>query len=135
MRNPGYNISDQTVGNILRRNGIPPVPRRKPAISWTDFIKMHEDVLVACDFFTAEVFTAAGLVTYYVLFFIKIGSRDVHIAGMTPAPERSVDDAGRAERDDGRLGLPRWPASMVNKFERRSPACSKEQITGAETVS
>ena len=89
LRNLGYDISDQTVGNILRRNGIPPVPRRKPAISWTDFIKMHEDVLVACDFFTAEVFTPAGLVTYYVLFFIKIGSRDVHIAGMTPHPNEA----------------------------------------------
>ena len=50
---------------------------------------MHEDVLTACDFFTAEVFTPAGLVTYYVLFFIKIGSRDVHIAGMTPHPNEA----------------------------------------------
>ncbi len=43
-------------------------------------------MLAACDFFTAEVFTKTGLVTYYVLFFIKIGSRDVHIAGVTPHP-------------------------------------------------
>lgn len=36
---------------------------RKPEISWTDFIKTHEGVLAACDFFTAEVFTPAGLIT------------------------------------------------------------------------
>ena len=71
LRNLGHNISDQTVGNFLERNGIPPAPRRKPAIPWAEFIKMHEDVLTACDFFTAEVFTPAGLVTYYVLFFFK----------------------------------------------------------------
>jgi transposase InsO family protein len=46
-------------------------------------------VIAACDFFTAEVFTPTGLVTYYVLFFIKIGSREVHIAGVTPHPDES----------------------------------------------
>jgi len=44
------------------------------------------DVLVATDFFTAEVWTLGGLVTYYVLFFIHLGSRKVEIAGMTPHP-------------------------------------------------
>jgi len=87
LGNIGYKISDETVGNILKRNGIPPAPNRRPEISWMDFIKMHEDVLAACDFFTAEVFTPAGLITYYVLFFIQIGSRDVYIAGVTPHPD------------------------------------------------
>jgi len=43
-------------------------------------------VLVATDFFTAEVWTLGGMVTYYVLFFIHLGSRKVEIAGMTPHP-------------------------------------------------
>ena len=89
LGNVGYEITDTTVGNILKRNGIPPVPKRKPEISWTDFIKDHADVLTACDFFTAEVFTTSGLITYYVLFFIKIGSRDVHIAGLKPHPNEA----------------------------------------------
>ena len=38
------------------------------------------------DFFTAEVWTWGGLVTYYVLFFIHLESRKVHIAGVTPHP-------------------------------------------------
>jgi putative transposase len=45
------------------------------------------DVLVATDFFTAEVWTKAGLVTYYVLFFIHLASRKVHMAGVTPHPD------------------------------------------------
>jgi putative transposase len=83
----GYTISDQTVGNILKRHGIPPAPERKKTTTWPEFIRTHMDVLVATDFFTAEVWTTAGLVTYYVLFFIHLASRKVHVAGMTPHPD------------------------------------------------
>ncbi len=86
MSNLGHEICDETVGNILRRHGIPPAPRRKPDIPWSEFIANHADVISACDFFTAEVFTRAGLVTFYVLFFIQIGSRKVHFAGVTVHP-------------------------------------------------
>ncbi|RJP79793.1 MAG: hypothetical protein C4522_09300 [Desulfobacteraceae bacterium] len=87
LSNLGFDISDQTVGNILRKNGISPAPKRRPEISWHDFIKSHENVLTACDFFTTEVITKAGLITYYVLFFIHIGSRKIHIAGVTSNPD------------------------------------------------
>jgi hypothetical protein len=46
-------------------------------------------VIAACDFFTTEVLTPMGLMTYYVLFFIKIGSREVHIADVTQHPNES----------------------------------------------
>jgi len=87
LRHLGYTISDQTVGNILKRHGIPPAPERKKTTTWKEFIRTHMDVLVATDFFTAEVWTTAGLVTYYVLFFIHLASRKVHVAGMTPHPD------------------------------------------------
>jgi putative transposase len=83
----GYTISDQTVGNILKRQGIQPAPERKTTTTWTECIRTHMDVLVATDFFTAEVWTMAGMVTYYVLFFIHLASRKVHVAGMTPHPD------------------------------------------------
>jgi putative transposase len=86
LANLGYTISDQTVGNILKRHGIAPAPERKTTTTWKEFIRTHMDVLVATDFFTAEVWTLGGLVTYYVLFFIHLGSRKVEIAGMTPHP-------------------------------------------------
>jgi transposase InsO family protein len=96
LANLGYTISDQTVGNILKRHGIPPAPKRQKRTTWKEFISTHMDVLVATDFFTAEVWTWGGLITYYVLFFIHLGSRKVHVAGVTPHPdERWMVQIGR----------------------------------------
>ena len=67
LANLGHTVSDQTVGNILKRHGIPPAPERQTTTTWKEFIRTHMDVLVATDFFTAEVWTLGGLVTYYVL--------------------------------------------------------------------
>jgi transposase InsO family protein len=83
----GYTVSDQTVGNVLKRNGIVPTPERKKQTTWRQFIRAHMDVLVATDFFTTEVWTLGGLVTFYVLFFIELSTRRVHIAGITPNPD------------------------------------------------
>src|SRR5919201_4696799 len=89
LANLGYTISDQTVGNILKRHSIPPAPERKMTMTWHEFIRTHMDVLVATDFFTAEVWTLGGLVTYYVVFFLHLGSHRVHIAGMMPHPNEA----------------------------------------------
>jgi transposase InsO family protein len=89
LANLGLTVSDQTVGNILKRHGIPPAPERKTTTTWKEFIRTHMDVLVATDFFTAEVWTLGGLVTYYVLFFIHLGSRKVQVAGVTPHPNEA----------------------------------------------
>ena len=86
LANLGHTVSDQTVGNILKRHGLPPAPERKTTTTGKEFIRTHLDVLVATDFFTAEVWTLGGLVTYYVLFFIRLGTREVHVAGVTPHP-------------------------------------------------
>jgi transposase InsO family protein len=86
LANLGYTLSDQTVGNILKRPGLPPAPERKTTTTWKEFIRTPMEVLVATDFFTAEVWTKAGLVTYYVLFFIHLASRKVLVAGVTPHP-------------------------------------------------
>ena len=75
MANLGYRLSDQTVGNILHRHGIPPAPARKRTTTWADFIRVHMAVLAGTDFFSVEVLTLRGLVTYYVLFFIRLESR------------------------------------------------------------
>ncbi len=89
LANLGYTVSDQTVGNILKRYGIAPAPERKTTTTWKEFIRTHMDVLVATDFFTAEVWTLGGLVTYYVLVFIHLGSRKVEVAGVTPHPNEA----------------------------------------------
>jgi len=89
LANLGYTVSDQTVGNILKHHGLPPAPERKKTTTWKEFIRTHLDVLVATDFFTAEVWTLGGLVTYYVLFFLHLGSRKVQVAGVTPHPNEA----------------------------------------------
>jgi putative transposase len=77
MTNLAYMISDQTVGNVLRRNGLPPAPERKRTTRWSVFFRTHLALLAGTDFFTAEVLTLRSLVTYYVLFFIHLESRRV----------------------------------------------------------
>ena len=64
LANLGLTVSAQTVGNVLKRHGIPPAPERKTTTTWKEFIRTHMEVLVATDFFTAEVWTLGGLVTY-----------------------------------------------------------------------
>jgi hypothetical protein len=86
LANLGHEVSDQTVGNVLRRHGVPPAPARKQTTTWAAFIRAHLAVLAGTDFFTVEVLTLRGLVTYYVLFFIHLESRKVEIAGITIHP-------------------------------------------------
>ena len=86
MANLGYTLSDQTVGNILQRHGILPAPERNRTTTWTDFIRAHMAVLAGTDFFTVEVLTLRGLITYYVLFFIHLDGRKVEVSGLTPHP-------------------------------------------------
>src|SRR5262249_43486208 len=88
MANLGHRLSDQTVGNILRRHDIRPAPKRKQTTSWKDFIRAHMAVLVATDFFRVEVLTLRGLITYYVLFFIHLESRRICLAGVTRHPNQ-----------------------------------------------
>jgi len=96
LANLGYKLSDQTVGNILGRHDIPPALKRKHTTSWKDFIRTHLEVLAGADFFTVEVFTLKGLITYHVLFFIHLESRKVCLAGMTPHPhEEWMKQIGR----------------------------------------
>ena len=76
MANLGYILSDQTVGNILQRHGIFPAPERKRTTTWSDFIRAHMSVLAGTDFFSVEVLTLRGLVTYYVALRL-LGSRDI----------------------------------------------------------
>jgi putative transposase len=52
LANLGYTLSDQTVGNILKRHGIPPAPERKKTMTWREFIRIHMDLLMTTGFFT-----------------------------------------------------------------------------------
>ncbi len=88
LSNLGYQVSHQTIGNVLKRHGLAPAPERGRGLKWREFIRSHLEVLAAVDFSTAEVWTATGLTTYYVLTFMRMASRQVCIAGMTTSPDR-----------------------------------------------
>jgi hypothetical protein len=101
LANLGHPVSDQTVGNILRRHGIAPVPERSKTTTWRDFIRRHMDVLAGADFFTGRGADLARLVTYYVLFFHSLGEPE----GLHCWHHRSsggvLDASGSLQRDLG----------------------------------
>jgi putative transposase len=108
LANLGHNISGQTVGNVARRHGLPPSPERKRTTTWAELIRTHVALLAGTDFFTVEVLTLRGLVTYYVLFFIHLESRRVDVAGITAHPDDAMDGADRPQPDHGWMGHPVW---------------------------
>jgi putative transposase len=83
LHNLGYRVSDQTVGNILKRYGIPPAPERKKTTTWQEFIRLHMDVLVVTNFFTSEVWTWGRLVIFVLLSLLSFGRYSLHLVGIT----------------------------------------------------
>jgi hypothetical protein len=83
LANRGHQISDSTVGNILKENGIEPAPIRKYKTTWKTFLKAHWDSIAAIDFTTVEVWTRHGLTTFYILVAMRLKTRHVEIAGLT----------------------------------------------------
>jgi len=85
LKNPGHSVARSTVANVPKDQGIPPAPDRPS--SWRTFLRAHWGAIAAADFFTTEVWTPRGLVTYYTLFVLDLRSRRVHVAGSTPTPD------------------------------------------------
>jgi putative transposase len=83
LMNLGYRISDQTVGNILKRHGIPPAPERKKTTTWQEFLRIHRDVLMATDFFSSAVWGWWGLVISCLLRWFSLARAQVCGVGMT----------------------------------------------------
>jgi len=108
--NLGHRTSDQTVGNILKRNGTGPSPERKKNTTWTEFIRQHREVLWACDFFTTEIWTCLGLTTFHVLFFIQLSTRRIVFGGITVSPneEWMKQVARNVSGWDGELAAARY---------------------------
>jgi putative transposase len=79
----GVTVSATTVAKILRQAGVPPA-RARIALSWRKFLRTNAASMVACDFFTVETLWLGRL---YVLFFLELGTRRVHLAGCTANPD------------------------------------------------
>jgi putative transposase len=87
LKNVGHRVARSTIASILKAEGIPP-SRERPS-SWRTFLRAHWSARVAADFFTTEVWTARGLVTYYTLFVLELQSRRVLVTGSTPYPDEA----------------------------------------------
>jgi transposase InsO family protein len=139
LRNLGHYVARSTIATILKQHGVPPSPERPT--SWQTFLRAHWRALVAADFFTTEVWTAHGLVTYYTLFVIELASRRVRIIGSTPHPDdafmrqivRELTDAS-----DGVLSEQRFlMCDRDRKWSRavRHPARDVRRARHQDTVS
>ncbi|MCA1698381.1 MAG: integrase core domain-containing protein [Actinobacteria bacterium] len=78
----GIALAPSSVWNILRREGIAPAPGRA-SVSWAEFLRRQAAGIIECDFFTVDTVFCKRL---YVLFFLQLERRRVHLAGVTANP-------------------------------------------------
>jgi len=105
LANLGFLLSDQTVGNILRRHGLSPAPKRKRAISWKDFIRSHMEVLVGTDFFTVEVLTLKRIGYLVCPVFHSLGESAGELGRNDALPGPRVDGAASTKCNHGGVGI------------------------------
>jgi putative transposase len=80
----GCRVSASSIARVLRANGLQPAPRRAAASpTWRAFLRQQAAGILACDFLTVDTVFLHRL---YVLFFIQLRTRRVHLAGVTANP-------------------------------------------------
>ena len=123
LRKLGVTVSATAIRSLLKRHGLTPAPRREGP-SWKEFLACQASGILACDFFTVETIR---LRTLYVLFFIELSTRKVHLAGVTAHPRSAwVTQQARNLAIGGRLGehpLPH-PRSRRQVLQGPSMRCS-----------
>ncbi|MBK8977223.1 MAG: transposase [Planctomycetes bacterium] len=85
LKKLGHQVARSTIAKTLKEHGVPRSPARRA--SWRTFLRAHAEAIAGADFFTAEVWTARGLITHYVLFVIDHLTRAVEVAGITTNPD------------------------------------------------
>jgi len=131
----GVQVSATAIRTTLRRHGLDPVPRRAKS-TWRAFLHQQAAGIIACDFFTVDTVWLRRL---YVLFYIELDTRRVHLAGVTANPNATWVAQRRAtccwcwaSTDDECASAPRPRREVLPRLRRRVPL--RERHGAAHTV-
>jgi hypothetical protein len=118
LRKLGVRVGASTIKRMLVREGLGPAPRRGGP-SWSEFLRAQASEILACYFFAVET---VWLKTLYVLFFIEIGTRRVHVTAATTNPDGTfVTQQARNlafDRDDAKAPVRYLVRDRDQKFSR-----------------
>ena len=134
LKDLGHRVGRTTVSRILKSEGIKPAPDRPS--SWRTFLEAHRGEIAAAGFFTTDVRTRKGLVTYYTLFVVDLKTRRVHSAGSSPHPGEAFMEQVAGNLTDAVDGLlyPRRflivdrDSKFTDQFRRTSRGAGVETV-------
>jgi hypothetical protein len=125
----GLRVSATAIRTLLGHHGLGPAPRRG-GVSWPVFLRQQAASVLACDFFTVET---VWLKTLYVLFFIELGSRRVHLGASTAKPDAGWVTQEARNLVFGRPDLEGCPRFLVRDRDTKfTPAF--DEVFRAEAV-